>query len=75
MDIRETLKALPRSYDDFVESTAECMEEYDDVREAVLEQLRRNPNSTPSDVLKVLCESMGMIESRKLAVGSLRATY
>ncbi len=60
MNIKETLRALPRSYDDFVESTAECMEEYDDVRDAVLEQLRHNPDSTPSDVLKIVCEKLGM---------------
>ena len=63
MNIKEMLRALPRSYDDFVESTAECMEEYDDVRDAVMEQLRRNPSSTPSDVLKIVCEKLGMTKS------------
>lgn len=66
MDIREMLRALPRSYDDFVESTARCMEEYSDVNDAVLEQLRVKPDSMPSDVLKVVCEKMGMIKSPSL---------
>lgn len=73
-DIRETLRALPQSYDDFVESTAECMEEYDDVRGAVLEYLRKNPESTPSDVLKVLCKCLGMTETRQFA-GMRAAAY
>ena len=72
MDIREILRALPRSYDDFVESTAECMEEYNDVKVAILDLLRRKPDSTPSDVLKVLCECMGMIDTRQFA-GEARA--
>ncbi len=63
MEIREMLRALPRSYDDFVESTAECMEEYSDVNDAVLEQLRTKPDSTPSDVIKVVCEKLGMIKN------------
>ena len=46
MDIREILRALPRSYEDFVESTAECMEEYNDVRVAILEQLKRKPGAS-----------------------------
>ena len=71
MDIRETLRALPRSYDDFVESTAECMEEYSDVNDAVMELLRVKPDSTPSDVLKVVCEKLGMLKApafRKVAM-------
>ncbi len=71
MDIREMLKALPRSYDDFVESTAECMEEYKDVNDAVLEQLMIKPDSTPSDVLKVVTEKLGMNKTpafRKIAM-------
>jgi len=62
MDIREKLRALPGSYEDFVDSTIECMEQEEDVRIAVLEQLQRKPDSTPSDVLKVLCESLGMLD-------------
>ena len=62
MDIRETLRALPRSYDDFVESTAECMEEYSDVNDAVLQRLQENPAPTPSDIIKIVCEKLGMLE-------------
>jgi hypothetical protein len=63
MDIREMLRALPKSYDDFVNSTAECMEQEEDVRIAVLEQLQRKPDSTPSDVLRVMCECLGMVKN------------
>ena len=69
MDIREKLRALPGSYEDFVNSTLECMEQEEDVRIAVMEQLQRKPDSTPSDVLKVLCENLGMLDaSRGIAV-------
>ena len=65
MDIREKLRALPGSYEDFVDSTIECMEQEEDVRIALLEQLQRKPDSTPSDVLKVLCESLGMLDAEQ----------
>jgi len=68
MDIREKLRALPGSYEDFVDSTLECMEQ-EDVRIAVLEQLQRKPDSTPGDVLKVLCKCLGMLDvERNIAV-------
>lgn len=60
MDIRETLRALPQSYDD--------------VQEAIFEQLQRKPDSTPSDVLKVLCENMRVLENKQF-VGDLRAAF
>lgn len=69
MDIRNKLRSLPGSYDDFVDSTAECMEQEEDVRIAIMEQLRRKPDSTPSDVLKVMCERLGMLDDeRNMAV-------
>ena len=52
MNIREKLRLLPGSYEDFVDSTIECIEQEEDVRIAVLEQLQRKPESTPSDVLR-----------------------
>ena len=76
MDIREMLRALPKSYDDFVNSVAECMEEEEDVRIAVLDQLQRNPNSTPSDVLKVMCECLGMLRNDTYAASAgIRAAF
>lgn len=36
------------------------MEEYSDVNNAVLEQLSTKPDSAPSDVIKVVCEKLGM---------------
>lgn len=69
MDIRERLRTLPGSYEDFVDSTLECMEQEEDVRIATLEQLQRKPDSTPSDVLKVLCKCLGMLDAeRNIAV-------
>ncbi len=70
MDIRERLRMLPGSYEDFVDSTVECMEQEEDVRTAVLEQLQRKPDSTPSDVLKVLCERLGMLDAEQSAAVS-----
>lgn len=36
---------------------------------AILEQLQRKPDSTPSDVLKVLCKCLGMLDAeRNIAV-------
>ena len=76
MNFREMLRALPKSYDDFVNSVAECMEEEEDVRIAVLDQLKRNPNSTPSDVLKVMCECLGMLKNDTYATSTgMRAAY
>ena len=76
MDMREMLRALPKSYDDFVNSVAECMEEEEDVRIAVLNQLKRNPDSTPSDVLTVMCECLGMLRSDAYATAAeIRAAY
>ena len=76
MDFKEMLRALPKSYDDFVNSTAECMEEEEDVRIAVLEQLQRKPDSTPSDVLKVMCECLGMVQrDQYAAAGGMRVAY
>ncbi len=39
MDIRERLKAVPGSYDDFVSSTARWMERDDRRKAAILDQL------------------------------------
>ncbi len=41
------------------------MEQEEDVRIAVLEQLQRKPDSTPSDVLKVVCEKLGMLDAKR----------
>lgn len=66
---REKLRALPGSYEGFVDSTLECMEQEEDVRIAILEQLQRKPDSTHSDVLKVLCKCLGKLDvERNIAV-------
>ena len=62
MDYKKMLQALPHSYDDFVNDTADWMERDSSVKEGVLEQLRKKPDSTPSDILKIVCEKLGMTE-------------
>lgn len=62
MDYKTMLRALPRSYDDFVNDTADWMERDNSIRDAVLDQLHNYPVSTPSDVLKIVCEKLGMME-------------
>ena len=57
---KEILQSLPRSYDDFVRSTNAWMEKDEDIRNAILKHLEENPNSTPSDVLKVLMACLGI---------------
>ncbi len=62
MDIKEMLSALPHSYDDFVTDTIAWMEQDENIKNAVLHQLSVNPASAPSDILKIVCEHLGMTE-------------
>jgi hypothetical protein len=66
MEIRALLRAIPRSYDDFVDSTADWMERDPEIKRAILNQLKLYPESTPSDVLKVLWQYLGIGEPLKL---------
>ena len=59
-EIEALMENIPDSYDDFVDSVTFEMEQDEEVCEAILEQLRINPNSNTSDVLKVLCDCLGM---------------
>ncbi len=66
MDYRKMLRAIPRSYEDFVNSTADWMEQDISIRDAILNLLNSHPESTPSDVLEVLCECLGIGEPLEL---------
>lgn len=57
--IRDILKAVPGSYDDFVYSTAECMNRDEKLKGMILDLLREKPESNSSDVLKELCNFYG----------------
>ena len=57
--IRDILWAVPKSYEDFVNSTADCMEKDERLKEVIMGLLRTNPESDSSDVLEVLCNYYG----------------
>ena len=62
MDIRERLRAVPGSYDDFVSSTARWMEKDDRIKSAILDQLEMKPDSSTKDIMNVLCDLLGIGE-------------
>ena len=66
MNIKERLKAIPGSYEDFVNSTARWMEQDDEIRTAILRQFEMKPNSSYSDIMNILCEYLGIGESVEL---------
>lgn len=66
MEIRTLLRAIPRSYDDFVDSTADWMERDPVIKRAILNQLKTFPDSSTSDVLRVLWECLGIGEPLEL---------
>ena len=57
--IRDILRSVPGSYDDFVNSTAECMSQDADLRKMILNLLRVRPESDSSDILQELCNFYG----------------
>ncbi len=62
----EMLKNVPDSYDSFVSCLNRWMSRDENIRKKILDQLRTNPNSTTSDLLKVLCEYLGIGEPLEL---------
>ena len=69
-------------YDDFVNSMTRWMGRDNNIRSRVLDQLNEKPDSTTSDILKVLCDYLGIGEPIELVddedesvfnVGSMRA--
>ena len=57
--LRDMLWAVPKSYEDFVDSTVECMEKDEGLKKVIMRLLQTAPESDSSDVLKVLCNYYG----------------
>ena len=66
MNTKDRLRAIPGSYDDFVNSTARWMENDEKIRTTILEQLDTNPNSTTHDIMTILCNALGIGEPIEL---------
>lgn len=62
MELHKMLMAIPDSYDDFVRFVEERIEDDADLADFVIEMLCRNPNTTTSDVLEMLCDKLGINE-------------
>ena len=62
MSMKEILYAVPSSYDDFVRYVLECIEEDDQIKEVVLECLRKNSAANSSDVLEAIHDYLGINE-------------
>ena len=58
MDIKDRLRDIPGSYDDFVNSTARWMEHDNSIKASILEQLDANPNSTIHDIMTIICNAL-----------------
>lgn len=56
----ELMRGVPDSYDDFVNSMVRWMGRDADIRNNVLEFLDKHPGCTTSDILKVLCDCLGI---------------
>ncbi len=48
------LEAVPDSYEDFVNCTAQWMLRDEGIQNAILEKMKAEPNATTSDILEVL---------------------
>lgn len=78
----ELMRNIPDSYDDFINSMTRWMGRDKNIRTKVLDQLDKKPNSTTSDILKVLCDCLGIGDPIELVddedenvinIGNLRA--
>ena len=58
-NIKDILSAVPGSYDDFVNSTAECMGQDEGLKNLIVKLLINEPDSNSSDILKVMCNYYG----------------
>ena len=58
--IEDTLRSIPRSYDDFVQYVMSCIKDDSYVEKIVLEQISENPASNSSDVLKAVTNYLGI---------------
>ena len=59
ISIKDILRAVPGSYGDFVNSTAECMNQDEELRDLIIEILNNKPESDSSDILKAVCDFYG----------------
>ena len=59
ISVMDVLRAVPGSYDDFVNSTADCMSQDKELENLIMELIRTKPESNSSDVLKTLCDFYG----------------
>ena len=57
--VRDILRAVPGSYDDFVNSTSECMRQDGELKSIILNLIRIRPEVDSSGVLKALCDFYG----------------
>lgn len=60
VDIRERLWLVPRSYEDFVNYTAERMEENDDLRNVIINHMNSYPDANSGDIMEVLVNFLGL---------------
>ena len=58
--VRDILRAVPGSYDDFVNSTAECMSQDGKLKSMILNLIRTRPEVDSSGVLRALCDFYGL---------------
>ena len=61
-ELRNLMKNIPDSYDDFVNCTVRWMVKDGRIQNAILTQLKDKPESDTSDVLEVLCGCLGLGE-------------
>lgn len=62
MTMRERMKAVPGSYDDFVNSMVRWSERDSSIESAILEQLENKPESDTDDITLVLWKHLGIGE-------------
>ncbi len=62
MNMEEKLRSIPKSYDDFVRYTLECMEEDSTIEALLINQFQIKPDSDVNDITKILCDHRGIGE-------------
>ena len=60
LEIRKMLENLPHSYEDFVDSVTYEMERDVEVKRAITDYVKVNPDASPSDVLRILWKHLGI---------------
>ncbi len=62
----ELLKNVPDSYEDFVNCLTRWMDRDPEIKNRILDQLNSNPDSSTSEILKILCDYLGIGEPLEL---------